>query len=868
MFERSLLELVDNVFVGGSSTAFCFGQTASGKTFTLFGEGGGLNFHSAPPMAGSDAYLDRKELDDMYGPDRTAGAATTASTQEAKGGVYLLAASGIYRQVAIDNAMESLNFDGHDNVTAHEGGRSPETTTMTTVTLSMYEIKGQRLYDLLNGKEELRALEDEAGVLQLVGLTEHACPTFEDFVTVSNVGRTARTTASTGANDTSSRSHCAMLVKVYGGNGQLKGSLRLIDLAGSERGVDNDNTDKLTRKEGRDINTSLLALKEVIRAMQSGTHAPFRQSRLTQVLEDSLTGARCKTVVVACVSGAAHNVQHTLNTLRYAADLRPNPGKEERAGAAALLSAAAASRHSFDGPSGLQAGNNLSMNLNGNSSRSGSASNSNSSGPGLRVGAGPSLRKPNATGVKPERRGNNSSSAGSTGDVLRLAPVRSLENHDQAELPQWASDRMGSQSESRPAGRNSGSSGGGGVLPENRESASLQRPSRRGSLKPLRNTSASPSPRPKPSHFKCSSDAKSPHSNNASSSSSSSSHPQSAGSTTTPAPATEKAPKSSSYWPRSFSRSKRPTRSSSADASKQSNSSNTSSADAPKGAAPAVAVAAASTAAAAGAPSEHSYPQASLDSAPPPPPPASQVLSDDFSLNLDSPVRQGLPGNPQQDSSGGSGSGSGHRGTFSNMSMESGDSAMLYDPSMSTPRHHHQMVDADDVSVVDYGDPFFPTNNPATSSPTSTSSAGSPLIKRPPHQSKNKSMHSGSDQLRGVNQSLDGPLHDSGGFVAVYEVGKNSWSGSSNTNEDGERSVPAPSAGLFRPRGRSGEAGEKVSAAEAALGVEVALRFGVAASSSRVWKCLRELGVETEADLKHVHEDEVAATAKLVRERD
>jgi hypothetical protein len=90
----------------------------------------------------------------------------------------------------------------------------------------------------------------------------------------------------------------------------------LIDLAGSERGADNENTDAATRKDGRDINTSLLALKEVIRALQSGHHAPFRQSRLTQVLEESLTGTNAKTVVIACVSGAEKDTHHTVNTLR------------------------------------------------------------------------------------------------------------------------------------------------------------------------------------------------------------------------------------------------------------------------------------------------------------------------------------------------------------------------------------------------------------------------------------------------------------------------------------------------------------------------------------------------------------------------
>ena len=306
VFERSVVDLVSNVFGGGTSTAFCFGQTASGKTFTLFGEGGGLSFHS--PLLGGD---DQSE----------------ARSEAARGGLYLLVATDLFAR------LEDDEFGGGGG----GGGGDDELDDLgeylaPTVNLSMYEIKGQRLYDLLNNKEELRALEDERGVLQLVGLTQHECPSLEDFIAVSNAGRTARTTASTGANDTSSRSHCAMLIRIMRGD-RLVGKLSLIDLAGSERGVDNDNTDKLTRMEGRQINTSLLALKEVIRAMQSGKHAPFRQSKLTQVLEESLTGEHCRTVVIACVSGAEENVQHTINTLRYGSDLRPvgtKPTKAER----------------------------------------------------------------------------------------------------------------------------------------------------------------------------------------------------------------------------------------------------------------------------------------------------------------------------------------------------------------------------------------------------------------------------------------------------------------------------------------------------------------------------------------------------------
>jgi len=276
LYDRSVRELVRNVYeAGGTSTAFCFGQTASGKTYTLFGAGGGLVAH-----------------------ETSLGHSGEAKAEQ--GGLYLLAAYEIYQRAQAET-------DPGMNV---------------TISLSMYEIKGQRMYDLLNDRSELQALEDSDGVLQLVGLSQHACESIHDFIDVSNAGRSARSTAATGANATSSRSHCAMLVRIYR-NGDLLGKLSLIDLAGSERGADNEDTDATTRREGRDINTSLLALKEVIRALQSGKHAPFRQSRLTQVLEESLTGPNCRTVVVACVSGAEHDTQNTVNTLRYAQELRP-----------------------------------------------------------------------------------------------------------------------------------------------------------------------------------------------------------------------------------------------------------------------------------------------------------------------------------------------------------------------------------------------------------------------------------------------------------------------------------------------------------------------------------------------------------------
>ncbi len=99
------------------------------------------------------------------------------------------------------------------------------------------------------------------------------------------------------------------------------GRLNFIDLAGSERGADTSSSSRATRLEGAEINTSLLALKEVIRALATGgsmTHIPFRGSKLTQVLKDSFVGENSRCCMIACVSPDIGNCEQTLNTLRYA----------------------------------------------------------------------------------------------------------------------------------------------------------------------------------------------------------------------------------------------------------------------------------------------------------------------------------------------------------------------------------------------------------------------------------------------------------------------------------------------------------------------------------------------------------------------
>lgn len=136
-----------------------------------------------------------------------------------------------------------------------------------------------------------------------------------------------RTTHATEKNDTSSRSHsiCQILLRDKATN-RLRGKLSLVDLAGSERGTDTKSHNSQRRTESAEINTSLLALKECIRALdmnKSGTninpkHVPYRASKLTLILKDCFTSSAARTTMIATVSPGASSSDHSLNTLRYA----------------------------------------------------------------------------------------------------------------------------------------------------------------------------------------------------------------------------------------------------------------------------------------------------------------------------------------------------------------------------------------------------------------------------------------------------------------------------------------------------------------------------------------------------------------------
>ncbi|XP_075247366.1 uncharacterized protein LOC142340578 isoform X2 [Convolutriloba macropyga] len=262
VFERAVKPLIEHVINGGKSTCFAYGQTGSGKTHTIMGSG---NISHNP-------------------------------------GLYLLAADQIFRTL-----------------------RSGQ-----IVYVAFFEIYCGQLYDLLNGRAKLHAREDAKQRVNISNLRETRVNSMDDLLAVVAIGGKHRSVGQSGVNPDSSRSHAVLQIQLKSLQSEKsrrssnndsrsgQGRMSFIDLAGSERAAEAGDQNKQTRQEGAEINTSLLALKECIRALdQDSKHTPFRQSKLTQVLKESFIGDS-KTCMIANISPTVSACDNTLNTLRYA----------------------------------------------------------------------------------------------------------------------------------------------------------------------------------------------------------------------------------------------------------------------------------------------------------------------------------------------------------------------------------------------------------------------------------------------------------------------------------------------------------------------------------------------------------------------
>ncbi|KAL4399907.1 Kinesin-related motor protein [Malassezia pachydermatis] len=221
------------------------------------------------------------------------------------------------------------------------------------VKMSLVELYNEELRDLLRDEasssshSQLRMFDDTRGrgvVLQ--GLEEVPLVSAEHGLRLLQQGSMRRHTASTRCNDVSSRSHCVVTftvqVKETGLHGEelmRTGKMNLVDLAGSES-IGRSGAENKRAREAGHINQSLLTLGRVINALVDGSaHIPYRESRLTRMLQDSL-GGRAKTCIIATVSDDRANLEETLSTLDYASrakSIKNRPEANQRVTRAALL---------------------------------------------------------------------------------------------------------------------------------------------------------------------------------------------------------------------------------------------------------------------------------------------------------------------------------------------------------------------------------------------------------------------------------------------------------------------------------------------------------------------------------------------------
>eukprot|EP00595_Chromulina_sp_UTEXLB2642_P002862 CAMPEP_0196764148 /NCGR_PEP_ID=MMETSP1095-20130614/5449_1 /TAXON_ID=96789 ORGANISM="Chromulina nebulosa, Strain UTEXLB2642" /NCGR_SAMPLE_ID=MMETSP1095 /ASSEMBLY_ACC=CAM_ASM_000446 /LENGTH=623 /DNA_ID=CAMNT_0042118897 /DNA_START=48 /DNA_END=1916 /DNA_ORIENTATION=- len=261
VFEETAVPLVKDVLNGYNATIFAYGQTGTGKTHTMEGN---------------------------------------IRDSELKG--------------IIPRVVEAL-FDGV--------GETDDNIEFTFI-VSYVEIYMEKIRDLLDDtklKNNLSVREDKIKGLYIAGVTEEYVTSVEELLEIMSAGAHNRATAATGMNEGSSRSHSVFTITVSQLDTKTKasksGKLVLVDLAGSET-VRKTGASGQQLEEAKTINKSLSALGGVINALtdERQTHIPYRDSKLTRLLQDSL-GGNSKTVLIIAVSPSTYNAAETISTCRF-----------------------------------------------------------------------------------------------------------------------------------------------------------------------------------------------------------------------------------------------------------------------------------------------------------------------------------------------------------------------------------------------------------------------------------------------------------------------------------------------------------------------------------------------------------------------
>ncbi|NXO00083.1 KIF5C protein, partial [Rhinopomastus cyanomelas] len=252
-------QIVKDVLEGYNGTIFAYGQTSSGKTHTMEGK-----LHD-PQLMGIIPRIAHDIFDHIYSMD------------------------------------ENLEFH---------------------IKVSYFEIYLDKIRDLLDvSKTNLAVHEDKNRVPYVKGCTERFVSSPEEVLDVIDEGKANRHVAVTNMNEHSSRSHSIFLINIKQENVEtekkLSGKLYLVDLAGSEK-VSKTGAEGAVLDEAKNINKSLSALGNVISALAEGTktHVPYRDSKMTRILQDSL-GGNCRTTIVICCSPSVFNEAETKSTLMF-----------------------------------------------------------------------------------------------------------------------------------------------------------------------------------------------------------------------------------------------------------------------------------------------------------------------------------------------------------------------------------------------------------------------------------------------------------------------------------------------------------------------------------------------------------------------
>uniref|UniRef100_A0A673IIB0 Kinesin-like protein kif7 n=1 Tax=Sinocyclocheilus rhinocerous TaxID=307959 RepID=A0A673IIB0_9TELE len=272
VYTECVQPLIEAFFHGFNATVFAYGQTGSGKTYTI-------------------------------------GEANISAFRDDEQGIIPRAVAEIFKLL---DENDLIDF---------------------SVRVSYMEVYKEVFRDLLEvetASKDINIREDEKGNVVLCGVKECEVEGLDEVLSLLESGKTARHTGATQMNPHSSRSHTIFTVLMgqrRGGSRAAAGTVQIlsskfhfVDLAGSERILKTGNTGERL-KESIQINSGLLALGNVIGALgdpkRRGTHIPYRDSKITRILKDSL-GGNAKTLMIACISPSSSDFDESLNTLNYA----------------------------------------------------------------------------------------------------------------------------------------------------------------------------------------------------------------------------------------------------------------------------------------------------------------------------------------------------------------------------------------------------------------------------------------------------------------------------------------------------------------------------------------------------------------------